>query len=171
VNKSRAATLGELWLSCDPDTKKSGFAYWVGFTLEGVQLLPTFARETKRLRVPAFKELAIEKPQVYPGPQKTDANDLIEVALAAGWIANAVPDDCEVTFYLPRKWKKQVAKPIHHDRVWERLTSTEQALLPDNARSYIDQGLRGGAYAAQVTELLDAVGIGLVHCGRMPAGG
>lgn len=138
-----------------------------------------------------------EMPQLYPNARRekpavmiAKANDLIAVAAAGsacatylGWGRGGVRS------VLPRLWKGQLPKPITHWHAQRTLTETEWALLEsahkDLSRgrgrgvplfAYVQAGvdwcaknpgkpLRG--YTAKITDLLDAVTLGLVEEGRL----
>lgn len=102
-----------------------------------------------------FPEVVIcERMQVYgPDKSKGDPNDLITLSIIAGMLR-------PTWLYLPREWKGQVPKParksdpyILEARVRARLEPAELARLPENV---------GPAW-----DVIDAVGIGLHHLGRL----
>lgn len=97
----------------------------------------------------------IEKPQVYHDnhAKRVDPNDLITLACRAGFAAGRV-NALRTVYILPRDWKKQVPKPIHHGRIAKHLDAREVRLL-DGAKE----------------DTWDAVGLGLFGLGRMRAGG
>ena len=100
-------------------------------------------------------EVAVEYPQQYarsPTPRES-VQKLVGVigALAATF------RDSETEYYLPRQWKGQVPKPVMHRRILGRLTEAEQGVIPDLA-------------ASKLHNVLDAVGIGLHHVGRLKRG-
>lgn len=90
--------------------------------------------------------------------------------------------------YQPRQWKGSVAKPIHHSRLWDALTTRERALLGGTEtrtaiRSACERGARdawrksgklyylarefpkaGGVKISH--DILDAVALGCKHLGR-----
>lgn len=97
-------------------------------------------------------DLVIECPQIYPGAPKTDLNDLFDLAGVAGAIATryfGVP----VTRVFPAQWKGQLPKKTMNDRVLEHLSEIERSRI-----------VSAGALTHNI---LDAVGIGLYHCGRL----
>lgn len=98
--------------------------------------------------------LAIEVPQIYK-VRRTDANDLIDVALVAGaWISRYK----HVQIFRPAEWKGQAPKKIVHERIRERLSEGEREVLDRDLRS-VPKSLQHNA--------LDAVGIGLHALGRL----
>lgn len=112
--------------------------------------------------MPYESTLAIEIPRVYQGAkQKGDPNDLIALALVVGGCSQQVE---HAIGYYPDQWKGQVPKPkkksdryIIQGRVFEELTVNELILVPKNV---------GPAW-----DVIDAIGIGLFHLGRMRKGG
>lgn len=160
-----AAQHSEL-LSCDPGAKNCALAYW----RHGGLVHVGFSQTVGGFIFPG-PELAIEVPFIYPkGPQGqkegADPNDLIQVAYAAGVIAG-LRQAIKIETYLPRKWKGQVPKPIHHGRVWDTLNTYEHRRLPLETYDRIQTGINGGPYSWAGHNLLDAVGIGLYYLGRL----
>lgn len=93
-------------------------------------------------------EVISELPQIYQGPkQKGDPNDLIDLALVVGRL---YPD----VLYKPREWKGQVPKDAMVKRIESKLTQEEKGRIEKCSAS-----LRHN--------VLDAVGIGLFHLGRL----
>ena len=100
--------------------------------------------------------LVVEVPQVYQQRGwKGDPNDLIEVALTAGRIAQAF-DQAPAEFVRPHAWKGSVPKDVMLLRITESLDGAEQNVL----------------HAAKVPasmkhNVIDAVGLGLWALGRL----
>lgn len=92
--------------------------------------------------------LVLEVPQVYRGP-RVDPADLIELAGVDGALTSAVLADKSVGF-LPREWKGQVPKEIHHERVLKKLTADELSNMQLPA-------------ASLVHNVMDAVALGLFY--------
>ena len=107
--------------------------------------------------------IVVEKPQVYPKGKGPNANpdDLVELAAALGACVAALDDvvwpGVWVT-YLPREWKGQVPKDVHHRRILKKLSSEELELLHDCLED-VPESLRHNA--------IDAVGIGLKYLRRI----
>ena len=102
-----------------------------------------------------LNELVLEWPQVYP-TSKGDPNDLfglagVGAALTALLMAEGHP--IKVTYYKPREWKGQLEKDVMGDRVKGRLSSLELSQVPD--------------FGGLTHNILDAIGIGLHHIGRL----
>lgn len=132
-----------------------------------------------------------EMPQLYPsrGRDKAStitakANDLIALAAAGSACANVLSwGRGGVRSVLPREWKRQLAKPQHHAHALTLLQPQELALVveaygkPEAAlRDYVRAGClhvarnpgKGLAkYSAKITDLLDAVTLGLTEEGRL----
>lgn len=101
--------------------------------------------------------------------------------LAAGHALGQAAVSCNVVLYTPNQWKGEIPKPIHHVRIWGRLSPLERRLLGGLAteraiEAAVEKGARnrwgkrGVKYYPDsfVTHnLLDAVGLNLFHTGRM----
>lgn len=134
-------------LGIDPGLK--GHAYAIG-NLDGVILCSGFYKGGLGRGGRAWVHLAVglthalsgyqgrltrcvvEVPQVYTRG-RGDPGDLIEIAGAAGAVclglhALGVPADSIVTV-LPKTWKGQVPKEVHHYRILEQLSDQEKSLL------------------------------------------
>lgn len=167
-NLPAASTAG--LLSCDPGSKRCALAYWQRSATSGRLVHVGFTDTVKGFVFPGA-ELAIEIPYIYPkGPQGkkegADPNDSIAVAYAAGLIAG-LRQPRVIETYLPREWKKQIPKQIHHERIWNCLEGWEREVLPIETWERIQIGINGGPYSWGGHNLLDAVGIGLVFLGRL----
>lgn len=105
--------------------------------------------------------LVVEKPQVYTCRNNANPDDLIELSAALGACVATVEAyyfiEKYVT-YLPREWKGQVPKEVHHRRIRRALKGTEQAALK-KCLAGIQPDLQHNA--------LDAVGLGLKYLGRI----
>jgi len=129
-----------------------------------------------------------EMPQIYPrGPGSTPAqitataNDLIVLSAHGSACATYLSYGRGGTrAVLPRQWKKQASKPAHHLRVLPCLTAPEVTLLVeaygkplDVLVSYITAASRAvgmrqtPSYGAQITDLLDAIALGLWDTNRL----
>lgn len=100
------------------------------------------------------EDVIIEMPKVYPGAAKTNLNDLLDLAAVVG--AHSMRADLRralVKLVHPQDWKGQVPKEIMNARVLGKLTKAEQATIE-------------GA-GAKTHNILDAIGIGLWHLGRL----
>ncbi len=98
--------------------------------------------------------VVIEKPQVYiQRKMKGDANDLITIALVAGYVAALFND---VDFVKPRDWKGSVEKEVMCRRVVNRwMNEREREIL---AAKQIPK--------SYVNNTIDAIGVGMYHLGR-----
>lgn len=102
-------------------------------------------------------ELAIEVPQVYPGPQqKGDQKDLVKLAIVAGTVmATAAGLGCRAIVTMqPAEWKGQTKKEIMVERVKNKLSTREVAC--------IDLPMDSVAH-----NVFDGIGIGLKRLGRL----
>lgn len=106
---------------------------------------------------PADVEVLGELPCVYPGPQPSDPNDLIQVAEQLGELLSLYrARGCKVYTVAPRTWKGTVPKDKHQPRILSKLTPAELALVPKMPRA--------GRYQP---DAVDAVGLGLWKLGRL----
>lgn len=111
-------------------------------------------------------EFVGEKPVVYPH-SPIPPNDLIPVAINLGQ-AMAWAEWGTVTTYEPRQWKGQVPKPKRYEK-WDTYIIHQRILKvldKDELKVYL-------LALATVPEkqrhnIVDAVGIGLHHLGRLP---
>ena len=104
--------------------------------------------------------LLVEQPQVY-AHGTADPADLIELAASLGACVGMLSGHyhvSEATAYLPREWKGQIPKKVHHLRIQKVLTGAEEAALKKGLKG-VPLNLRHNA--------LDAVGIGLKYFGRI----
>lgn len=120
-----------------------------------------------------------ELPQVYPyGKQSlsrmtAQANDLIAIAARGSAVAQFMAWGQGTGSIKPREWKGQVQKPQHHRKVLQVLSPSEFSLVcstyvgENTLLDYIDGACRGGPYSSMVTDLLDAVALGLADNGRL----
>lgn len=96
----------------------------------------------------------VEVPQVYRfGKSKGDPDDLIQLAGVGGAIGARL-QALEAHGYYPRQWKGQVPKDVMAARIESYLNAAELSAIAKCAPS-----LRHN--------VLDAIGIGLYHLGRM----
>jgi hypothetical protein len=139
-------------IAIDPGTKHLGVAIFEDGFLYHAFLLSWPAHEI----VEPFgrADVVIEKPQVYVGSrQKGDPNDLIDLAIIAGRVAEQLsPFTRDLYFYRPNQWKGNVPKDIHHERIKTRLE--KQGVLT-NVEIPRTKSLAHNVW--------DAVGLGLYH--------
>ena len=150
-------------LCIDPGSKKAGVALFedngtmtTAWLAEGENWRDTADDVMRQLPVSAVKvrNLVIEKMQVYDHTPPAQANACILLSLMAGRVtglfAGSVPSYGNHE-YLPRTWKGQVPKAIHHKRIEKKLTMFELARIkwPDSKKGHKD--------------IWDAIGIGLYH--------
>ena len=137
-------TLTYAGLIKNPETTARGPKAWVA-------MAEVVAREVDD-RVLMTHDFASEVPQVYArGPG--DPADLLELAGVVGAVA-AVIGAGRATGYLPRVWKGQVPKAVMCRRIEDRLSDDEK-----DAVEKCPASLRHN--------VLDAIGIGLYHLGRL----
>lgn len=148
-------------IAVDPGKHATGWAVFdsskklVMCALTGLDELRTMFIESRG----SCSEVFVEKPQVYPHQKlKGNPNDLIDVALAAGCIAEmARANGCVVQFVLPRRWKGQRPKDVDNQVTFEHMLPHERVLLS-----------RCGVTKNKRHNVLDAIGIGLWKLGRRP---
>lgn len=125
-----------------------GLLTFDGFALKGI---PTNVS-------PPLSLVIIEKPQVYEASkQKGRQKDIVDTAVRAGVLighVQALYGNVPLKTPTPNEWKGNVDKAIHNNRVLARLDERERALLPTTRTSALHN-------------VLDSIGIGLKHLGRM----
>ena len=117
-------------------------------------------RLVNRLQRPANLDRIVgERQVVYPGARglKTDANDLLDLAMCAGAFYGAlcVEMRSNLTLVEPAEWKAQVPKDVTRRRIEGFLTDAEKAVIK-----------KGG----EMHNVYDAIGIGLFALGRAKKG-
>ena len=95
--------------------------------------------------------VVIEKPQVYKFG-KAKNKDIVDLSVGAGKVMTFTTG--RVTEYLPAFWKGQMPKKEHQDRIKVQLYTNEVLILEGFLKTELDH-------------ILDAVGIGLFHLGRL----
>ncbi len=101
--------------------------------------------------------VAIECPQVYDAPKQVGRqSDLIRLAVVVGAVLAIARPWCKAALLLqPAEWKGQVKKEVMEQRIRERLAPEELGAVEDLELKTIAHNV------------IDAIGIGLVRCGRM----
>ncbi len=102
-------------------------------------------------------EVAVEWPQVYASTRDKDPNDLLALCGVDTACAVVLAPNGRVVTYRPREWKGQLKKEACHFRLRSRL-SPEEALVLAEAETLAK---------SMAHNMLDAVGIGLHHLGRL----
>lgn len=100
------------------------------------------------------KQVLIEHPRVYPGTPKTDLNDLLDVCGVGAAVALALRNFGPVQTVFPSEWKGTMKKAAMLDRIREKLTDVESAVVQKTNKS-------------DTEDVLDAIGIGLWKLGRL----
>lgn len=106
--------------------------------------------------------VVMELPQVYPGARSNDPNDLISIAYAGGVVSGYFGPYVTRETLSPNAWKGQVPKGVTEQRVLGAMSQFELDRLSRDLL-LIPESLRHN--------LFDAVGLGLVACGRVSRGG
>jgi len=111
------------------------------------------------------KELTavIEDQEVYPQTPASQANNLITLAHRVGRYQERLESRGPApSLVLPKLWKGQVKKPVHHARMYTKLTSVERKVV-DAVTSKIPE--------KATEDVLDAVCLALWKLGRLPKSG
>jgi hypothetical protein len=145
----------------------------------------TFANNGCPFNVAQLSHLVIEKP-VLRGPNGKDPNDCLDVFGAAQLAAGVIryQGGPAALYVIPEDWKGQFKKPPHHRKVWAELSFSERLIVAtdsghttEHIRDKIEKACQTLARTRKVTgyswkahNLLDAVGLGLWHLGRLHTG-
>jgi hypothetical protein len=101
--------------------------------------------------------LVLEYPMIYPHGKTKRPNDIVTLAYAAGRLTANVPLN-KIKKIHPRDWKGTIDADLVTNRILERLTPGERALIPDIPKDLLHN-------------VIDAVGLGLWDLQRMRVGG
>ncbi len=170
-------TTGATTVSIDAGLRGCGVGVFTGSELTRALYVPNperTARGTKAWRAMAMAVVAaltlsgalgtlvVERMETYgPRHQKGSQADLHELTGVTGALAYALPAVTNVD-YLPKQWKGQVPKEIHHERARRVLSELEGQLLAQRLAS-IPTSYRHNA--------MDAVALALFAAGRLGRGG
>lgn len=103
-------------------------------------------------------DVVVEKPE-YHKHEKVNPNDLITLAIRVGRdVERAAREGISARIVRPTEWKGSVPKTIHHPRIRAVLDGTETDIL--------DRALGANA-KSKGHNVVDAVGLGLWHVGRL----
>lgn len=133
-------------VSVDPGVDYYAWAQWDGFNH-----LVQVGRPTIETRICWPCSIAIEWPQVYKY-SKARPKDVEALIFSAGRVADRAQGT--IYKYRPAEWKGQQSKAAHHKKIRAALHPTELVLL---------NGLTKG----ELHDIMDAIGIGLYHLGRL----
>lgn len=143
-------------LALDPSVTATGWAFFEDGKVKDAGVLSRVdefrGTELQVFRTTRPDILVVEIPQVYGRNSMVDENDLIAVAVTAGVFIGSIICK-ELVTVRPAKWKGQVPKSIHNERVLAKLSADERDLLLDIPKSKLHNAI-------------DAIGIGLWHLGR-----
>lgn len=167
-------------LGFDPDLHTSGAAVLDGSKLlmvaltnvplrvKGLRAAIQNALAADSLMWPAdrIERIAIETPQLYGGGKnKADPADLINLALvsgAAGHLFGRLYPAADIGYVVPRDWKGQVPKHIHHQRICEALgmnySMDGKRVIP---RWHDHVRVLGSITPSKAQHVLDAVGLAM----------
>ncbi len=137
-----------MYVSIDPGLT-TGWALWApGLVACGLG----DPRSSKLHMASNLTGLWVESQVIYPR-SKVPPNDIVKLAHGAGrWCG--IYEVLGVPWHLvePAEWKGQVPKPVHHARIWAKLSPEEQDVVGRCLK---------GVPAGQRHNALDAVGLGL----------
>lgn len=142
------SVLYRAWYCASPNKTQRGPSAWKDMAerlqTEWLQRIPH--------RLTYVDALVVEVPQFYArgGGQAADLGELYGVL---GAVTYGIPAAKHVHF-LPRQWKGQVPKDVHNARVEAALRTGEKDAIE-------------ACRASLRHNVIDSVGIGLVHLGRM----
>ena len=107
--------------------------------------------------------LVIEKPEVYSQRfLKGDPRDLVNLGILIGGLIVAA--DCPIVHMVyPKRWKGQIPKEIHGERILGKLTAAELGVLTDKEAL----GEPASCPESLLHNVIDAIGIGLWHKKRI----
>ena len=135
-------------VSIDPDTDKCGVCAW---SEEG-QLISAVSWPASTPYPQGADNLVCELMPVYPTDSMSMRQSLHRVCIAAGRVTAHYPD---TVWVLPARWKGQVPKHIHHERLLAAATEPERVILLGKKRT-----------KNRLSDILDAYGIGLWYLYR-----
>lgn len=139
-------------LTIDPGKRQCGWAIFLHDRLYACGLWRDEIRSSQ-----AVTRTIVEIPQVYTRTKsKGDPNDLIDIAVKGGWLAGKMAPYATLEMIRPQQWKGTVDPEVMLDRIYNRLTDVEQALL---SAAPCPASLRHN--------IVDAIGIGLHAVGRL----
>lgn len=144
-------------LSIDPDTKEYGWAWF-----DAGYLTACGVEETPYWPPCVDPELIICEEPEYRGPSRgrkkgqlgVRVADVLKLTFAAGRILGSRP--CEL--FKPSRWKGNLPKEPHHNRMFAVLTSDEHDVLERAAKGLTKDNL---------LDMNDAVCLGLWRLGRL----
>lgn len=176
-------------VAIDPGKNELAYAAFAGDRLQAFGELPAgCAPVDPDGSILTAPEVVWETPQA--DGRGVPPDDLISLSSAgaelARWIAGYAG---RTRAYRPRDWKGSVAKPVHHSRLWDALTTREKALLggSDTRAAIRNACARGAADAWRKSgkmyylarefplvagvkishDILDASALGCKHLGRI----
>jgi hypothetical protein len=146
-------------LAIDPG-KATGWAYFDKETLVscGVLKFNPHPEYFSFMEYRRFSKIIIEKPKIYPVRQwKGDPNDLISVALIAGWVAGFLDEvSSNIEYVTPQAWKGNRPKEVDHRHTMSLLSTEEKEVIKRTK----------GVLKSQKHNMIDAIGIGLWYLRR-----
>jgi hypothetical protein len=143
-------------LAIDPG-KATGWAYFRNHILVMSGVIPFDISMTVPFATWSVDEVIIEKPVIYdPKRWEGDPNDLISVAIVAGYIGGIV--NCRnVKWITPQRWKGNRPKNVDHRHTMSLLSTEEKEVIKEDWK---------GVLKSQKHNMIDAIGIGLWYLRR-----
>ena len=125
--------------------------------------------------------VVVERPQQDGRSRAVPPAILIDLAWTGAYLVGGFAAlGASVREVEPREWKGDLQKAIHHHRLVEALTERELEVLGMGAISEVEAAVRKGALCrwkpdsnghyrkgSSTPDILDAVGLGLWHLGRI----
>jgi hypothetical protein len=135
-------------IAIDPGVHYFAFAI---FALRGALIECGMTDHTQPVPGKPYLGPFVIESQFIDRDSRVNTQDVIRLAQSAGRIAANYP---EAVWYLPAQWKGGVPKAVHQKRILAALSDEEKALLKDMNKGTLKQ-------------VLDAIGLGLYHLGRL----
>ena len=161
-------------VAVDPDTKESGLAFFVDGVLidaraAGMDLRNGAVEQLHEFLGGPDCTVVCEMPQHYGG--QGDVRDFLAVARVVGRFEQ-IAHDTGAAFeaIASKKWKGETPKNICGVRAWSVLSFGEQGEVDilEGSKKRLDKG--DGFKSGSVSDVLDAIGIGLWKLGRLHGG-
>lgn len=156
-------------IAIDPGLRACGVAWFAGDALVKAALVLNTEKEKRgpeawrsmaacvgRALLYTADTLVLEIPQVYRLRfSGGDPADLLELAGVDGAVVGVMYERAgKLVGYLPRQWKGQTPKPVHNQRVMAALSTEERETVEPCAKHLVHN-------------VVDAIGLGLFHLGRI----
>lgn len=175
-------------VSFDSGLRECGVAYFDGATMTDCAMPVSECKKERgivawnAMAAAAVPWILDKKPDVfvyemmqsYESSSAAKNNDILQLVGVLGAVGfdlvKSFPD-LKLVGYLPREWKGQVKKDIHHRRITgatSRRTRRWRPGILTNQELEILATSRRGVPEAKQHNIVDGIGIGLYHVGRGP---